>query len=179
MDGWPGYWAGLPPMHYATHCVGPCLALTRGETPSTSSCFGSGTDPRGADPPSTARRSPSRRATSRSTRVDVTARIYRSLFDTARQYRESFDVYGSEEELRVAADRRRGARAAHGQEARAGDSRSGSRCPTSPTCCPRRSGAFTTKGVYDDGEDSTCRSCRAAATAARIRTWSTSSSRPW
>ena len=21
MDGWPGYWPGLPPMHYATHCV--------------------------------------------------------------------------------------------------------------------------------------------------------------
>ena len=30
MDGWPNYWPGLPPMHYATHCVGPCLALTRG-----------------------------------------------------------------------------------------------------------------------------------------------------
>ncbi len=27
MGGWPGYWEGLPPMHYATHCVGPCLAL--------------------------------------------------------------------------------------------------------------------------------------------------------
>jgi predicted dehydrogenase len=31
MDGWPDYWPGLPPMHYATHCVGPCLALTRGQ----------------------------------------------------------------------------------------------------------------------------------------------------
>ena len=29
MDGWPGYWAGLPPMHYATHCVSPCLAHPR------------------------------------------------------------------------------------------------------------------------------------------------------
>jgi predicted dehydrogenase len=29
MDGWPNYWPGLPPMHYATHCVGPCLALER------------------------------------------------------------------------------------------------------------------------------------------------------
>ncbi|MBY0458842.1 MAG: Gfo/Idh/MocA family oxidoreductase, partial [Gemmataceae bacterium] len=27
MDGWPGYWPGLPPMHYATHCVSPCLAI--------------------------------------------------------------------------------------------------------------------------------------------------------
>ncbi len=29
MDGWPDYWPGLPPMHYATHCVGlrwPALA---------------------------------------------------------------------------------------------------------------------------------------------------------
>ena len=24
-QGWPGYWEGLPPMHYATHCVSPCL----------------------------------------------------------------------------------------------------------------------------------------------------------
>src|ERR1700733_8389703 len=24
MDGWPNYWPGLPPMHYATHCVSPC-----------------------------------------------------------------------------------------------------------------------------------------------------------
>ena len=24
MDGWPDYWPGLPPMRYATHCVGPC-----------------------------------------------------------------------------------------------------------------------------------------------------------
>ena len=29
MDGWPNYWPGLPPMHYATHCVWPCLALER------------------------------------------------------------------------------------------------------------------------------------------------------
>src|SRR3989337_2265407 len=31
MDGWPNYWPGLPPMHYATHSVGPVLGLTRGE----------------------------------------------------------------------------------------------------------------------------------------------------
>ena len=31
MRGWPGYWEGLPPMHYATHAVSPCLALVRGE----------------------------------------------------------------------------------------------------------------------------------------------------
>src|SRR5690606_14038497 len=42
MEGWPNYWPGLPPMYYATHCVGPVLALTRDEAEYVS-CFGSGT----------------------------------------------------------------------------------------------------------------------------------------
>src|SRR5439155_1125625 len=42
MDGWPNYWPGLTPMWYATHCVGPMLALTRA-TAEYVSCFGSGT----------------------------------------------------------------------------------------------------------------------------------------
>ena len=42
MDGWPNYWPGLPPMHYATHCVGPVCALA-GATAEYVSCFGSGT----------------------------------------------------------------------------------------------------------------------------------------
>src|SRR5207249_3100854 len=42
MDGWPNYWPGLPPMWYATHCVGPMLALTKA-TAEYVSCFGSGT----------------------------------------------------------------------------------------------------------------------------------------
>ena len=29
MDGWPNYWPGLPPMWYATHCVGPVSGLDR------------------------------------------------------------------------------------------------------------------------------------------------------
>ena len=41
MAGWPGYWEGLPPMHYATHAVSPCLALVKGEAEYVS-CFGSG-----------------------------------------------------------------------------------------------------------------------------------------
>jgi predicted dehydrogenase len=28
MDGWPSYWEKMIPMHYATHVVSPCLALT-------------------------------------------------------------------------------------------------------------------------------------------------------
>ncbi len=41
MEGWPGYWEGLPPMHYATHCVSPCLAIVKGEADYVS-CLGSG-----------------------------------------------------------------------------------------------------------------------------------------
>ena len=42
MDGWPYYWPGLPPMHYATHCVGPVPGLGRHEAEYVS-CFPSGT----------------------------------------------------------------------------------------------------------------------------------------
>jgi predicted dehydrogenase len=93
MDGWPHYWPGLPPMWYATHCVGPMLALTNA-TAEYVSCFGSGTirkelikkygSPFAVET-----------AHIRLKDSDLTARIIRSLFDTARQYRESIDVYGS------------------------------------------------------------------------------------
>src|SRR5437879_4139859 len=41
MDGWPDYWPGLPPMHYATHCVSPCLAIL-GKLAESVVCRGSG-----------------------------------------------------------------------------------------------------------------------------------------
>ncbi|HEX9957295.1 MAG TPA: Gfo/Idh/MocA family oxidoreductase, partial [Fibrella sp.] len=41
MDGWPDYWPGLPPMHYATHCVSPCLAIL-GQHAEHVVCHGSG-----------------------------------------------------------------------------------------------------------------------------------------
>jgi predicted dehydrogenase len=93
MDGWPGYWAGLPPMHYATHCVGPCLALPRASAASVS-CLGSGRIDEALIPKYS---SPFAIETCHIELKgsDVAARIYRSLFSTARQYRESFDVYGS------------------------------------------------------------------------------------
>ena len=93
MDGWPDYWPGLPPMHYATHCVGPCLALTRARAEYVS-CFGSGTIRAALIPKYN---SPFAVETThiKLQDSDLTARIHRSLFDTARQYRESFDVYGS------------------------------------------------------------------------------------
>ncbi|TVR49651.1 MAG: gfo/Idh/MocA family oxidoreductase [Puniceicoccaceae bacterium] len=95
MDGWPSYWPGLPPMWYATHCVGPMLALTDAAAEYVS-CFGSGTirkelikhygSPFAVET-----------AHLKLKDSDLSARIIRSLFDTARQYRESIDVYGSKQ----------------------------------------------------------------------------------
>jgi predicted dehydrogenase len=93
MDGWPNYWPGLPPMHYATHCVGPVLGLAGGSAEYVS-CFGSGTIREELiahyNSPFAVETAHIKVAGS-----DLSARVIRSLFDTARQYRESIDVYGS------------------------------------------------------------------------------------
>jgi predicted dehydrogenase len=93
MDGWPDYWEKMIPMHYATHVVSPVLGLMNGLAEYVS-CFGSGTV-----------REDIRKKSGNAFAVeschikiadsDVAAHIWRFLYDTARQYRESFDVYGS------------------------------------------------------------------------------------
>ncbi|MFB2119248.1 Gfo/Idh/MocA family protein [Parapedobacter sp. 2B3] len=93
MDGWPNYWPGLPPMHYATHCVGPVLGLTRSEAEYVS-CFGSGTI-REELHHHYGSTFAVETAHIKFRDSDLSAHVYRSLFDTARQYRESFEVYGS------------------------------------------------------------------------------------
>lgn len=97
MDGWPNYWPGLPPMHYATHCVGPVLALTQGEAEYVS-CFGSGTI---REELIGHYNSPYAVETThiKFKNSDLSAQVYRSLFDVARQYRESFEVYGSKKSV--------------------------------------------------------------------------------
>ena len=93
MLGWPGYWEGLPPMHYATHVVSPCLALA-GHDAEYVACFGSG---RIQDDLIPKYNSPFAIETAhiKMKDSDLVAEVMRSLFNTARQYRESFDVYGS------------------------------------------------------------------------------------
>jgi predicted dehydrogenase len=93
MDGWPDYWPGLPPMHYATHCVSPCLAIL-GHRAESVVCHGSG---RIREELIARYNSPFavETATFKIADSDVVAEVTRSLFDTARQYRESFDVTGS------------------------------------------------------------------------------------
>jgi predicted dehydrogenase len=98
MDGWPDYWPGLPPMWYATHCVSPCLAiLSQPGKPALAdvvSCYGSG---RIREELIAKYNSPFavETATFSIAGSDVCAEVTRSLFDTARQYRESFDASGS------------------------------------------------------------------------------------
>ena len=93
MDGWPSYWEEMIPMHYATHVVSPCLGLVDGRAEYVS-CFGSGTVR-----DDIARKSGNRFAVEschiKVKDSDLTAHIWRFLYDVARQYRESFDVYGT------------------------------------------------------------------------------------
>ena len=97
MDGWPGYWPGLPPMHYATHCVGPVLGLARNEAEYVS-CFPSGTI---REEMHDCYNSPFAVETThiKFANSDLSAQVYRSLFDVARQYRESIEVYGSKKSV--------------------------------------------------------------------------------
>lgn len=93
MDGWPSYWEEMIPMHYATHVVSPCLGILDRLAESVS-CFGSGTVREDI-----ASKSGNTFAIE-SCHIqiqdsDVTAHIWRCLYDVARQYRESFDVYGT------------------------------------------------------------------------------------
>ena len=92
MDGWPGYWPGLPPMYYATHCVGPVLGLPKKDAEYVS-CFPSGTI---REEMHHHYNSPFAIETThiKMRDSDLSARIIRSLFDVSRQYRESIDVYG-------------------------------------------------------------------------------------
>jgi len=95
MDGWPSYWEEMIPMHYATHVVSPCLGLVNGRAEYVS-CFGSG-----------AVRKDIRKKSGNPFAVeschiqiadsDVACHIWRFLYDVARQYRESFDVYGTKQ----------------------------------------------------------------------------------
>jgi predicted dehydrogenase len=100
MDGWPGYWPGLPPMWYATHCVSPCLAIlsdpAKGKLAMAESvvCHGSGRI-REEYIPIYGSPFAIETATFKIKDSDICAEVTRSLYDTARQYRESFDVMAS------------------------------------------------------------------------------------
>jgi predicted dehydrogenase len=146
MDGWPNYWPGLPPMYYATHCVGPVLALTNAEA-ETVSCFGSGT----------IRKELHQYYNSpfavESTHIkfrhsDLSAHVYRSLFDVARQYRESFEVYGSKKSVEWPLIEGQPL-IVHTAKKSEPEIPSAVHCPDYAHLLPQPIQGFTTKGVYD------------------------------
>ena len=152
MDGWPGYWPGLPPMHYATHCVGPVLGLARNEAEYVS-CFPSGTI---REEMHACYRSPYAVETThiKFANSDLSAQVYRSLFDVARQYRESFEVYGSKKavEWPLIEGEPLVVHTAKKPEPEIPEKRE---CPDYAALLPDEIAPFTTGGVYggDDGED--------------------------
>jgi predicted dehydrogenase len=94
MEGWPAYWAGLPPMWYATHAISPLLALADCRTVSVQ-CLGSGS-----------MREDLRRQYGNPFPVEtaqfelsipgLSAEVTRSLFQCTRPYMESFTIYGED-----------------------------------------------------------------------------------
>ncbi len=92
MENWPPYWMGLPPMHYATHAVSPILALANTRATEVH-CYGSGRM-REELREQYGNPFPVETAIFRLEGTDVCAEVTRSLFHTARDYTESFNVYG-------------------------------------------------------------------------------------
>ena len=92
MEGWPPYWAGLPPMWYATHAISPLLALSKSRAVRVHG-FGSGEMReelrRPYDNPF-----PIETAIFQLESPGLSVEVTRSLFDCARPYMESFTVYG-------------------------------------------------------------------------------------
>ena len=92
MERWPPYWAGLPPMWYATHAVAPLLALAETRAARVH-CFGSGRMREDL------RRQygnpwPIETAIFQLDAPDLSAEVTRTLFHCARPYMESFVIYG-------------------------------------------------------------------------------------
>lgn len=94
MEGWPPYWAGLPPMWYATHAVSPLLALA-GTRAVEVHCYGSG-EMRPELRLPYGNPYPVESAIFQLETPGLAAEVTRSLYHCARPYMESFAVYGED-----------------------------------------------------------------------------------
>jgi predicted dehydrogenase len=92
MEGWPSYWAGLPPMWYATHAVAPLLALA-GTRAVKVHAFGSGVM-RAELHQQYQNPWPVETAIYQLAEANLAMEVTRTLFHCARPYMESFTVYG-------------------------------------------------------------------------------------
>lgn len=145
MAGWPGYWEGLPPMHYATHCVGPVLALSKAQAEYVS-CFGSG---RIEENLIGKYGSPFAIETChiKLKDSDLAAEVTRSLFNTARQYRESFDAYGSKKSFEWTLIEH------EDSVIHTGEVPEKVKIPDFAHLLPEEIASFTTAGVYDSDDN--------------------------
>jgi len=93
MEGWADYWKGYPPMLNGTHAISPLLRINNTLAESVV-CHGSG---QLSEDLANRYNSPFavETATFKLKNSDVVAEATRSLFDVVRQYRESYDVYGT------------------------------------------------------------------------------------
>ena len=145
MAGWPDYWKGLPPMYNATHAISPTLAIGENEAESVQ-CIGSGT----IDQSMHAQYGSPFCIESAHIKFkdsDLFAEVTRSLFDVARQYRESFDVHASKKsfEWSLIED--------DGHIMHSGESPQRVEVPDYAHLLPESIAHFTTKGVYDDDNE--------------------------
>ena len=92
MEGWPSYWAGLPPMWYATHAVSPLLALAETRALKVH-CLGSG-QMRTELQQAYHNPFPIETAIYQLETPGLAAEVTRTLFHCARPYMESFVIYG-------------------------------------------------------------------------------------
>ncbi|MBE0534333.1 MAG: Gfo/Idh/MocA family oxidoreductase [Phycisphaerae bacterium] len=148
LPGWPEYWYGFPPMYYATHAISPLLWLAGARAESVV-CQGSG-----RINPDYARRYGSpfavETALLKLKDSDLACEVTRSLFDTIRQYRESFDVYGDKLSFEWEQVAEEGAVIYSGFE-----DAERVKVPDYGHLLPREIAPFTGAGVYDEEHEHT------------------------
>jgi predicted dehydrogenase len=148
LPGWPDYWYGFPPMHYATHCISPLLSLAN-TTAEYVVCHGSGCI---SDEYAAKYNSPFAVETStmKLRNSDIVCEVTRSLFDTIRQYRESFDVYGTKKSFEWEQTTEEGMVIFSGFE-----DAERVKVPDYGHLLPDEIASFTLGGVYDDEHEHT------------------------
>lgn len=145
MTGWPSYWDGMPPMYNATHAIAPTVSLGRHQIESVQA-LGSGAV---FDRMKDAYGSPYAIESThlRFLGTDLGAEVTRHLWAVAREYRESFDVYGAVrsfewEQTETA-----------GHVMHLGERPERVAVPDFADRLPEPIRAFTTGGVYGDGSE--------------------------
>lgn len=145
MSGWPSYWDGMPPMYNATHAIGPTLGLA-GHQAESVQALGSGSV---FESMKAQYGSP---YAIESTHIrfldsDVGAEVTRHLWAVAREYRESFDVYGAVRSFEWSQTESGSHLIYVGEEAHSIE------VPDFADRLPAEIQSFTLAGVYGEGED--------------------------